>query len=249
MANKLHSGSWILGRSYDMKIPKAYRYRHPRFLRIKRFVDISDRYIKNHSYKLLIVLMLVVLSIGIIPSLLGCRFEAIRSGSMSPALDKGGLAITLPVNPYSVEIGDVIAYYPPSAPNNLVVHRVAGINNGSSLSFLTKGDANKSLDAYLLPAEAVIGRVKFYFPWIGYLVGFAQSFPGFIIFLVIPGTIILYLELNKLWRLLSPKRTVRLRLGNLIKTSFGNLVIPPSHSNNPSVYVLRTKHRPSHRRI
>ena len=130
---------------------------------------------------------------------MGFRFEVIRSGSMSPALDAGGLAITRPIDPYSIEMGDVISYHSPSDPDTIVVHRVARIDNGSPLSFLTKGDANKSLDAYSVPADAVVGQLRLYLPWIGYLVGFAQSLLGYIILLVIPGLLIIYLELNKLW--------------------------------------------------
>ena len=214
MANKLHRGPLLPRQSHNKKRSNFYHHRRSSFPSMKEFIDISNRHIKNHGYKLLVVVMLATLCVVIVPSLLGCRFESIRSSSMSPALDTGGLVITRPVNPYSIKIGDIIAYYPPSTPDTLVVHRVAGIDNGSPLSFLTKGDANKSLDAYLLPAEAVVGQGKFYVPWAGYLVGFAKSFLGFVILLAIPGTIILYLELNKLWTLLSTKikkRTARPR--------------------------------------
>jgi len=244
-----------------MKIPNNYRYHRPRFFRVKKVIDISNRYIsyitrflrdkkvtdisngyiKKQGYKLLIILMLMTLLIGILPTLLGCRFEAIRSGSMSPALDTGSLVITRPVNPYSIDIGDVIAYHPPTNPDILVVHRVAGIDNGSPLSFRTKGDANNSLDSYMVPAESILGQVSFHVPWIGYLVGFAKSSLGFVVLLAIPGAVVIYLELNKLWALFGSKREKRKGLGNM--------VLPVPQMKNPSDHVWRETYKPYNRSV
>lgn len=210
MRKKVYTGLLHMPRFTNNDLRNACHHRRNRTPNIKQFLgNRFDSSIKKGGYTLLIVVMLMTLSIGILPSLLGCRFEAIRSGSMSPAIDTGSLAVTLPVNPYSIDIGDVIAYHPPSNPDTVVIHRVAGIDNGSPLSFRTKGDANNSFDSYLLPAESVVGQVKYNIPWIGYLVGFTRSFFGFMILLAIPGVIILYSELNKLWTLISPAKTTR----------------------------------------
>jgi len=150
---------------------------------------------------------------GIIPTLFGCRFETVRSGSMSPAIGTGSLVITRSINPYSIEIGDVITYHPPATPDSLVVHRVVGIDNGSPLSFRTKGDANESFDAYLVPADVVVGQVVLNVPWIGYLFGFTQGLFGFVIFLAIPGIIVLYLEFSKLWTHINPESKHKLWRG------------------------------------
>ena len=233
MRNKVYSGPLRIPRSYNMNLSSAYRHRRHTTLNIKQF--LSNRLnpgIKNGGYTLLIAVMLITISIVILPSLVGCRFEAIRSGSMSPAINTGSLVITQPVNPYSIDIGDVIAYHPPSNPDTLVVHRVAGIDNGSPLSFRTKGDANDTFDSYLLPAESVVGQVKYNIPWIGYLVGFIQSSFGFILLLAIPGVIILYSELNKLLTLITPEKTNRVH-----------------HRNNSDASAWRIGHTASYRSV
>jgi signal peptidase len=245
MANILHGTSSTVGRSFNMKIPDNHNNRWPGFSGInpgiREYIDKIILNVKKHSYKLLFLVMFMTLSIVIVPSLFGCQFEAIRSGSMSPAIDTGSLAITRPVNPYSIEVGDVIAYRSPTAPDTLVIHRVAGIENDSTLSFRTKGDANKTLDAYVLPAEAVEGQVKLSIPLAGYLAGFARSSAGYVILLAIPGAIVLYMELNKLWMLLGLKLTVGQRLRNF--------TLPLSGRRNPPAYDWRLSYRPYHRNL
>lgn len=206
MANTLYGGSLRVPNIRN-NYPKLNRPRRAFGSMGKRFTIRLNPRIKDYSYKLLMGMMLAGLFIIMLPFLMGCRFEVIQSGSMSPAIDTGSLVITRPVNPYLVEIGDVITFYSPANPDTMVVHRVAGIDNGAPLSFLTKGDANNTLDPYKVPAESVVGQVRFNVPWIGSLVGFMQSPAGFITFLAVPGAIILYLELNNLWTLLSLKKT------------------------------------------
>ena len=82
MSDKLHSNPFLLGRSYNMKIPYIYRYPTPRFFNIMRriwkFTDISAlnilkkkptyrsnvnfhkeySFIRNLIYKLLLLLFL-----------------------------------------------------------------------------------------------------------------------------------------------------------------------------------------------
>ena len=219
MANTLYGDSLRVPNININRLPNVNRPRRSGRSMEKRFTDRLNPRIKKHSYKFLLVMMLTSLFIVMIPYLIGCRFEVIQSGSMSPAIDTGSLVITRPVNPYSLGIGDVIAYHLPLNPDTLIVHRVAGIDNGTPLSFLTKGDANNSFDSYVLPAKSVVGQVKFHIPWIGYLIGFMQSFPGFLIFLIIPGAIILYLEMNKLWSLLGLKRTAVQKHGKILNTN------------------------------
>lgn len=233
MANKIYSGPAHNPHSYNKDLLNAHRHGKNRPRNMPQIAGNKlSLNIKNAGYTLLIIVMLMSLCIVILPSLLGCRFEVIRTGSMSPAINTGNLVITTPVNPYSINIGDVIAYHPTANPDVLVVHRVAGIDNGSPLSFRTKGDANDTFDAYLLPAESVVGQVKYNVPLIGYLVGFTQGFPGFILLLAIPGFIILYSELNKLLTLINPKK-----MTNVLQKS------------NSGAYAWRVGHTSSYRSV
>jgi len=233
MARRMHSAPLILRRRGEGVHSRAHTYRQSAATGMKHSVEAFERMKRHLSYRLLIVVMVATLSLVVVPYFFGCRFESIRSGSMSPALDTGDLTITLPVNPYSIEIGDIIAYHPPSDPDALVIHRVVGISQNGPLAFLTKGDANPSLDAYSLPAKAVVGEVRLHLPWIGYLVGFAGSTTGFVLLLVIPGAIIIYAELNKLWNMLGPKRRAQPKREAL--------TLPSSPRGHLSARVVRAK--------
>ncbi len=160
---------------------------------------------KHLGYRALVLGMLAALFLVVVPNLLGCRFDAVRSSSMSPAMHAGDLAITLPINPYNVNLGDMITFRSPSDPEAFIIHRVVGIDRSGPLTFRTKGDANTSIDAHPVPAQAVVGKVGFHLPLLGYLVAFVQSTAGFILLLVLPGATILFLEMNKLWGALSPQ--------------------------------------------
>lgn len=198
---------------------------------MEEFKGPSKRLIKHLGYRVLIAGMLAALFMVVVPNLLGCRFDAVQSGSMSPALDAGDLAVTLPLNPYDIKLGDMISYRSPADPETLVIHRVVGIDRSGPLTFRTKGDANSSIDAHPVPAQAVVGKVGFQLPWLGYLVAFVQSTAGFILLLAVPGAVILYLEMNKLLTALSPKRAD--------PPSGETRGHPSSQRRNPAAFGLR----------
>lgn len=176
-------------------------------IRLKSF--LSRKTAERAICGLLSLIMLATLFVMIAPHFLNWQFEAILSGSMSPALDTGELVVVFPVNPNAIQIGDIIVFHPPREPDTLIVHRVVAIESGSPLSFQTKGDANPSADAYLVPAYNVVGKVRFHIPLLGHFTRFAQSTLGFILLLAIPGTIIIALELAKLKNLVGAKETAR----------------------------------------
>ena len=81
----------------------------------------------------------------------------------------------------------------------LITHRVVGIQEGP-LYFHTKGDANEDADPYLVPAQNVVGEVRFYVPLLGYVTDFIRSPLGFILLLGVPGLIIIGMEIMELNR-------------------------------------------------
>src|SRR5579875_2074071 len=52
------------------------------------------------------------------------HFEVIESGSMTPALRVGGVAVVQPEPVGAVRVGQVIALHPPNQPGIVRVHRV-----------------------------------------------------------------------------------------------------------------------------
>ena len=134
----------------------------------------------------------------------------ILSGSMTPALEVGGLALTWPVDPGTVKVSDVITYEAPADPDVMVAHRVIELLDGESLSFQTKGDANEEADSYIVEAEHVTGKVRFHIARLGYAIGYTRDLArtrlGFGLLLGVPGALIIAAELRNILIYLDPRK-------------------------------------------
>lgn len=87
---------------------------------------------------------------------------------MYPTFERGAVAIIKKIdeNFESLEIGDIIAYH---YENRIIAHRIEKIAevNGSKY-YYTKGDANESIDNYVVREEMIMGTINIYIPFIGY---------------------------------------------------------------------------------
>ena len=95
----------------------------------------------------------------------GVRTLVFTSGSMSPALDTGDLAVTRPVALAHLSPGDVVSVF--DARGARVTHRVVEVDTARHLLRL-KGDANEVADPAPYPADRV-DRVLFAVPAGGYV--------------------------------------------------------------------------------
>ncbi len=95
-------------------------------------------------------------AVGIFP----IRPSLIASGSMSPALEVGDIAIVVKTNTDGIKVGDIIDYKMTKRVD--VVHRVVAVQEQSDNTvFITKGDANSAVDIDPVLADNVIGKVVF----------------------------------------------------------------------------------------
>lgn len=120
----------------------------------------------------------------------GWQIDGIRSGSMAPTIERVALVIWRSVDPKTVRLGDIIVCHPVAIGENLVCHRVIGIDNNTSLKFQTKGDAQDAPDPFAVPAQNVVGKVLCQVSLLGYATIFIKSLAGFLLSLVIPGVAI-----------------------------------------------------------
>lgn len=94
---------------------------------------------------------------------------AIASGSMYPTFDRGSVVIIRKIddNNYdNLKIGDIIAY---KYDNRIIAHRIAKIADiDNTRYFYTQGDANNSLDNYVVREDMIMGTINIYIPFIGY---------------------------------------------------------------------------------
>ena len=121
---------------------------------------------------------------------------AVESGSMSPAIPQGSIVLVQQSPTYKKN--DIINFRDPANPKKTTTHRITKVNDNkepTKITYVTKGDANKTIDIEERSSGDVIGKVSYSLPFLGYIVLFAKTQIGFIIFIVIPVTLIVYTEL------------------------------------------------------
>lgn len=134
------------------------------------------------------------------PRLFGYHTFIVYGGSMAPALRPGDVALTKPVAPEDVRVGDIIATRPnPEA--SPVLHRVTAIEEeGGQRQFIIKGDRNDGADPepvlLLGSGDRVVHRV----PLAGYLIHFVRTVPGRLLFLALPTLLLGGMILWEIWR-------------------------------------------------
>ena len=91
---------------------------------------------------------------------------AVATGSMVPNISIGDVIIVnQKYNANDIQVGNIIAV---RYENKIIVHRIAKIvKNNDELYIYTKGDANETLDNYIVNLDMIIGVVKIKIPFVG----------------------------------------------------------------------------------
>jgi len=109
--------------------------------------------------------------------LFGLELFVVQSGSMEPDYPVGALVYVGHVEPSELQVRDVITFQ--MEGNKRGTHRIVEIVDVDGQTFYrTKGDANEVEDVALVHPSAVVGRVVFDIPYLGYLVTEIQNPPG-----------------------------------------------------------------------
>jgi signal peptidase len=116
-----------------------------------------------------LAVILGIVSFVLVAARQGWEFNAVLSGSMEPVYHVGSLVVFRPVDPQTVQVGDIISFKLPGLKTP-ICHRVIDIvHDGSSIYFQTKGDANEEPDQdRVLPAH-VKGEGILHIPYLGRL--------------------------------------------------------------------------------
>lgn len=92
----------------------------------------------------------------------------VLTGSMTPQIPVGSIVFIRPVDPSTLQVGDVATYQASEDPKDLVTHRIKRVDAGTSpISFVFKGDANRARDLEPIAAPNVRGKVWFHVPYLG----------------------------------------------------------------------------------
>ncbi len=121
----------------------------------------------------LIVLLVLILAGSLYmkftnsPSVLGWSWLEILSGSMEPEIGLDDLIVNKAQDSY--QVGDIITYQNGSS---LTTHRIVGeAENG----FITKGDANNTVDTTPVTRDRIVGKVVFTIPRAGLVLGWLRT--------------------------------------------------------------------------
>lgn len=147
-----------------------------------------------------IVVLLTVLLAGV--RLFGLTPYTVLSGSMEPTYHVGSIVYVKKVDVTTLKVGDPITFH--LTGNVIATHRIIEVHGAgtSDLGFRTQGDANKTEDG-ITPATAVIGKVVFNIPYLGYVSNFVQRPVGII---CVVGTSAVVLLISNIIDLIFSKR-------------------------------------------
>lgn len=162
--------------------------------------------------KLILWILISLTSVFILVTslnLFGFRLFVVKSGSMEPQIKVGSLVVDRNASEYAV--GDVVTFL--ISDKEKVTHRIQSVEVINNNTYYTvKGDANDSPDMSKIPKKNVIGKVIFSIPYLGYLIAYAKSLPGLILFIIVPATIIIYEEVGKINKeILAYKKKIKKR--------------------------------------
>lgn len=168
-------------------------------------MELVEASLKTRLKSYLIIVIVILAYIGAWFSLcyiLGTSnpIVVVEGSSMYPNLTKGDIVFLKGVSKeelaedFKVGIKDIIVYSLPTGKN--IIHRIYSVvydKNGNIIGFLTKGDNNPYIDGIVVTEDMIIGKVVFGpIPYVGFLVLFLRSPPGFILLIILTAFIILW---------------------------------------------------------
>ena len=143
----------------------------------------------------LILAVLVLMFVLIVPLVFSGMVAIVLSSSMEPNMPVGSLAVTMPVAPEEVMVGDIITFSPWWDPKVTISHRVVEILNEERLRFHTKGDASEEPDPWVVPGTQATGRVVFNIPYLGYVANsailYVRTWWGVAFLVVLPSVLLI----------------------------------------------------------
>jgi signal peptidase I len=155
----------------------------------------------------LLVALCCIIILASLPMFMGNRTLVILSGSMEPAIMKGGLVIAEPVPSKDLKVGDVIAFSPSADTQVPIVHRIAAIAERNGIHYYsTRGDANPNGDAAEISLPATSWRVATSIPLAGYVMFYAASTTGKVLLIAAPVAGLLILSLLEWMQKRQPAR-------------------------------------------
>lgn len=108
-----------------------------------------------------------VVVVLVLPRAVQGEAMTVLTGSMEPAIPVGSVALVRPVDPRTIEVGDVVTYQVRPNEETFVTHRVVRVRDrGPQTLYVLRGDANNVADEPIL-GDRIRGEVWFHVPHLG----------------------------------------------------------------------------------
>lgn len=194
---------------------------------------------------LVLVIILALLISPLLPFKNIIRTYVVVSASMEPKINTGSLAVTIPINPQNLRVGDIVAFSSPDNSKETILHRLYQIKSTKPLRFATKGDNNNSADQWDLVDVGVKGKYIFSIPYLGRLIAFIRQPLGFVLIICLPAILIIFLEVLKIRKALDGEvqRRVQLELRRIPPKPIAVLILFTSIIsliNSPKIFAKYT---------
>jgi signal peptidase I len=168
------------------------------------------------------VVLLALLGLTVYLSLGPVPWVVVSGDSMEPTLSQGEVALVEPVDPATIEEGDIVVVDVPLRVEeeygypDTIIHRVDEVNRqGEQVTFRTVGD-NTGEDPFTIHPENVRAQADGTVPYVGYTVLYFRSWYGRTFLLSLTGLYALYVYSDAItrkvrtlrWRYLRPSAEV-----------------------------------------
>lgn len=160
-------------------------------------VEDLRKIVKEALSIIIIVILLFPAAVYVAPFLVGGSFSSVvMGGSMEPTIHVGSVVVVRKVNPEDVRVGDILCF---KMGESRTIHRVVEkVVEGGSFYFRTKGDANEDPDPWIVRPQDVVGVLHFQIPYYGYLIWFARTPLGVLLFILVPAIILIASEVRNI---------------------------------------------------
>jgi len=146
-----------------------------------------------------IVIIGGLLIISMLPIPGNFQIKIVLSGSMEPSIKTGSIVVVKSSGKY--EIGDIIMYGEDTKDKVPTTHRIVEMRIvEGEYRFITKGDANDSIDSGEREGSDITGKILFSVPYVGFILDMVKKPLGFAFLIGVPAAAIIGDELWKIWK-------------------------------------------------
>jgi signal peptidase len=171
-----------------MIVPMPELAASPSLARAGRVARRVARVATYVAFALFAALVLLLVAIALLPRVTPIEFVIVGGGSMEPTIPFGSVAIMRSIDGRDVSPGMIIKFR--NGNGRMVTHRVVAVDPETGY-FTTRGDNNPSNDLQPVRPEQVEARYLFNVPRVGRFMHWASSRQGVLVFVLVPGTLII----------------------------------------------------------